>query len=46
MASFQQESEFGDATNLVLVLAGELLQKADHMLTMGLTQTEITEGFL
>ncbi|CAN9119843.1 unnamed protein product [Alternaria alternata] len=31
MASQQQEAEMGDATNLVIVLAGELLKKAEEL---------------
>jgi chaperonin GroEL (HSP60 family) len=35
MASQQQEAEMGDATNLVIVLAGELLKKAEELIRMG-----------
>ncbi|PWN54039.1 T-complex protein 1 [Violaceomyces palustris] len=45
MASQQQESEMGDATNLVLILAGELLKKAEYLITMGLHPTEILQGY-
>ena len=31
MASQQQEAEMGDATNMVIVFAGELLKKAEEL---------------
>lgn len=45
MASQQQESEMGDATNLVIVLAGELLKKAEELLRMGLKTSDIVQGY-
>ncbi|KAL9053141.1 MAG: hypothetical protein Q9162_004938 [Coniocarpon cinnabarinum] len=45
MACQQQESEMGDATNLVLVLAGELLKKAEELLRMGLKTSDIVQGY-
>ncbi|KAK4561809.1 T-complex protein 1 subunit theta [Recurvomyces mirabilis] len=45
MASQQQEAEMGDATNLVIVLAGELLKKAEDLLRMGLKTAEINAGY-
>ncbi|EFQ27077.1 T-complex protein 1 [Colletotrichum graminicola] len=45
MASQQQESEMGDATNLVIVLAGELLKKAEDLLRMGLKTADIVTGY-
>ena len=45
MASQQQEAEVGDATNMVIVLAGELLRKAEELLRMGLKTSEIVKGF-
>ena len=45
MASQQQEAEMGDATNLVMVLAGELLRKAEELLRMGLKTSEIVTGY-
>ncbi|GAB7327865.1 hypothetical protein MBLNU13_g11654t1 [Cladosporium sp. NU13] len=45
MASQQQEAEMGDATNLVIVLAGELLKKAEDLLRMGLKTSEIAKGY-
>lgn len=45
MASQQQESEMGDATNLVIILAGELLKKAEDLLRMGLKASDIVIGY-
>ncbi|CAG8537912.1 3581_t:CDS:2 [Ambispora gerdemannii] len=45
MASQQQEQEVGDATNFVIVFAGELLQKAENLLRMGLHPSEIVQGY-
>ena len=45
MASQQQEAEIGDGTNLVIVLAGEMLKKAEELLRMGLKTAEIVSGF-
>jgi len=36
MAAKMQESECGDATNLVITLAGELLLQAESLIKMGL----------
>jgi chaperonin GroEL (HSP60 family) len=35
----------GDATNAVIIIAGELLKKAEHLLIMGLHPSEITRGY-
>lgn len=45
MACQQQESEMGDATNMVIVLAGELLRKAEELLRMGLKTSDIVQGY-
>ena len=45
MASQQQEAEMGDATNMVIVLAGELLRKAEELLRMGLKTADIVLGY-
>jgi T-complex protein 1 subunit theta len=45
MASQQQESEMGDATCLVIVLAGELLGKAEQLLRLGLKTSDIIQGY-
>ncbi|PPR01387.1 hypothetical protein CVT24_006225 [Panaeolus cyanescens] len=45
MASQAQEAEMGDATNMVLILAGELLKKAENLLIMGLHPSEVIKGY-
>jgi chaperonin GroEL (HSP60 family) len=35
----------GDATNTVLILAGELLKKAENLLIMGLHPSEVIKGY-
>ncbi|CAI4218022.1 unnamed protein product [Parascedosporium putredinis] len=45
MASQQQEAEMGDATNFVMVFAGELLRKAEELLRMGLKTADIVSGY-
>ncbi|KFH48901.1 T-complex protein 1 subunit theta-like protein [Hapsidospora chrysogenum ATCC 11550] len=45
MASQQQDSEMGDSTNFVIVLAGELLRKAEDLLRMGLKASDIVIGY-
>ena len=45
MASQAQEQEVGDGTNFVIAFAGELLQKAEHLLRMGLVSADIVEGY-
>ncbi|XP_041350635.1 T-complex protein 1 subunit theta-like [Gigantopelta aegis] len=45
MATQQQEQECGDGTNFVLILAGALLENAEELLRMGLSVTEIIEGY-
>lgn len=35
----------GDATNMVIILAGELLKKAEHLLIMGLHPSDIIKGY-
>ncbi|OBA21012.1 T-complex protein 1 [Metschnikowia bicuspidata var. bicuspidata NRRL YB-4993] len=45
MASKQQEFEMGDNTNLVLILAGELLDISERLLVAGLSVPEIVQGF-
>lgn len=35
----------GDATNMVLILAGELLKKAENLLIMGLHPSEVMKGY-
>ncbi|OQD79161.1 hypothetical protein PENANT_c059G05293 [Penicillium antarcticum] len=45
MASQQQDAEMGDATNLVIVLAGELLKKAEELIRLGLKTSDIVSGY-
>ena len=45
MASQQQEAEMGDATNMVIILAGELLKKAEELVRLGLKTSDITAGY-
>ncbi|KAJ7355499.1 chaperonin Cpn60/TCP-1 family [Mycena albidolilacea] len=45
MASQAQEAENGDSTNLVIILGGELLKKAENLLIMGLKPTDIIPGY-
>jgi len=45
MASQQQERDVGDGTNLVIVLAGELLANAEELLRIGLAPAAIIEGY-
>lgn len=35
----------GDATNFVLILAGELLKQAESLLIMGLHPSEVIQGY-
>ncbi|XP_060941892.1 T-complex protein 1 subunit theta-like [Limanda limanda] len=45
MASHMQEQEVGDGTNFVLVFAGALLGLAEELLRMGLSVSEVIEGY-
>ncbi|KAF2015429.1 t-complex protein-like protein 1 [Aaosphaeria arxii CBS 175.79] len=45
MASQQQEAEMGDGTNMVIILAGELLKKAEELIRMGLKTSDIVLGY-
>ncbi|KAK0511758.1 hypothetical protein JMJ35_006331 [Cladonia borealis] len=45
MASQQQEAEIGDATNMVIVLCGEMLKKAEELLRMGLKTSDVVQGY-
>lgn len=35
----------GDATNMVIIFAGELLKKAESLLVMGLHPSEVIKGY-
>uniref|UniRef100_A0A8C5DEM2 T-complex protein 1 subunit theta n=1 Tax=Gouania willdenowi TaxID=441366 RepID=A0A8C5DEM2_GOUWI len=45
MASHMQEQEVGDGTNFVLVFAGALLELAEDLLRMGLSVSEVIDGY-
>ncbi|XP_076131266.1 T-complex protein 1 subunit theta isoform X1 [Alosa pseudoharengus] len=45
MASTMQEDEIGEGTNFVMVFAGALLEHAEELLRMGLSVTEVIEGY-
>ncbi|GAB6025813.1 T-complex protein 1 subunit theta [Chamberlinius hualienensis] len=45
LASKMQEQEVGDGTNFVIIFAGALLEAAEDLLRMGLTPSEVTEGY-
>mmetsp|Transcript_11219 Transcript_11219/g.30331 ORF Transcript_11219/g.30331 Transcript_11219/m.30331 type:complete len:542 (+) Transcript_11219:45-1670(+) len=45
LASKMQEDEMGDGTNLVVILAGELLIKAEELLHTGVHCSEIIAGY-
>ncbi|RZF39936.1 hypothetical protein LSTR_LSTR002339 [Laodelphax striatellus] len=45
MASEMQEQEVGDGTNFVIIFAGALLEAAEDLLRMGLTPSEVVEGY-
>ncbi|XP_044298646.1 T-complex protein 1 subunit theta isoform X1 [Varanus komodoensis] len=45
MASHMQEQEVGDGTNFVIVFAGALLAHAEELLRMGLSVSEVIEGY-
>lgn len=45
LASQQQEVEVGDGTNFVVMFAGALLEGAEELLRLGVTTTEIADGY-
>ncbi|SCV05515.1 LANO_0H09186g1_1 [Lachancea nothofagi CBS 11611] len=45
MATEQQKIDMGDGTNLVLVLAGELLNVSEKLIGLGLSPIEIIQGY-
>lgn len=45
LASQMQEQEIGDGTNFVIIFSGALLEGAEDLLRMGLTPSEIVEGY-
>jgi len=44
-ASQMQEAEIGDGTNFVIIFAARLLEKAENLLRMGLSPSEVIEGY-
>ncbi|XP_028133133.1 T-complex protein 1 subunit theta [Diabrotica virgifera virgifera] len=45
LGSQMQDSEVGDGTNFVIILAGALLEHAEELIRLGVTPTEIAEGY-
>ncbi|CAB3226740.1 unnamed protein product [Arctia plantaginis] len=45
LASQMQDAEVGDGTNFVIVLSGALLEAADELLRLGVTPSEIADGY-
>lgn len=45
LAAQMMEQEVGDGTNFVIIFCGALLEGAEELLRMGLTPSEISEGF-
>ncbi|XP_076033677.1 chaperonin containing TCP1 subunit 8 [Oratosquilla oratoria] len=45
LASQMQEQEVGDGTNWVVIFAGTLLEAAGDLIRMGLTPTDVADGY-
>lgn len=45
MGSQMQDAEVGDGTNFVIILAGALLECSEELIRLGVTPTEIAEGY-
>jgi T-complex protein 1 subunit theta len=45
MGSQMQEAEVGDGTNFVVIFCGALLERAEELLRLGVTVSDITEGY-
>lgn len=45
MASQMQQQEYGDGTNFVVTLAGELLSHAEGLIRMGLHPNQVIQGY-
>ena len=45
LASQMQEQEAGDGTNWVVIFAGALLEAAEDLIRMGLTATDVAQGY-
>lgn len=46
LASKAQQEEIGDGANLTISFAGELLEKAEELIRMGLHPSEIISGYI
>merc|ERR1719499_1916184 len=44
-AAGMQQAEIGDGSNLVVVLSGELLKKAEALIGMGIHPSDIVAGY-
>jgi len=45
LATEMQEQEAGDGTNFVVIFAAHLLEKAEELIKMGLTPTDVADGY-
>jgi len=45
LATQMQEQEAGDGTNWVVIMGSTLLEKAEELIKMGLTATDVSHGF-
>jgi len=45
LATEMQEQEAGDGTNWVVIMASALLEKAEELIKMGLTATDVADGY-
>ncbi|XP_015597853.1 T-complex protein 1 subunit theta [Cephus cinctus] len=45
LAAEMQEAEVGDGSNFVIIFAGALLEAAEELLRLGITPSEIVEGY-
>ncbi|AEY95563.1 FACR045Wp [Eremothecium gossypii FDAG1] len=45
MATEQQKIDVGDGTNMVMVLAGELLNLSEKLISLGLSPVEVIQGY-
>lgn len=45
LAAERQEEESGDGTNWTVIMAATLLEKAEELIKMGLTPTDVSDGY-
>ncbi|KAL1491725.1 hypothetical protein ABEB36_012280 [Hypothenemus hampei] len=45
LASEMQDAEVGDGTNFVIILSGALLECSEELIRLGVTPTEVAEGY-